>query len=122
MVRTIYGFPLPPADNLTWRAWCEVFVSARRHLDSDIRDQAAENFVTSALQQTDSEEVLKMVKKVGGHDNVAPDGNVGGLGKHLIIKLLRDDDYRGKAQYDTDTFWQLVDALLGVVEKDGLSS
>jgi hypothetical protein len=82
-----------------------------------------ENFKMSALQQTDSDEVVKIVKKLEGYSGMVHDDLVDTIRKHHAVKLLRNEGYcKALMLSNPDTLVQLIDDGLGMAEKNAMAS
>jgi hypothetical protein len=123
VVRIIYGFPLPAVVDLTWPSWFDLAVHVQRYFEPEVGRQAVENFKTSALQQTDSNEVIKIMGKLEGYSGMIHDDLVDTIRKHHAVKLLRNEVYcKALMLSDPDTLVPLIDDGLGMVEKNSMAS
>lgn len=122
-VRAIYGFPLPPVQSLRWANWFGLAVAARNHLTADVSEEASQKFMVSAMEQTDSDEVVKIMRTLILHDQSAHAKAVEELRKHHELKLLRSKNYRDDTLlYDVDVLWQHVDHLLDMVPENCINA
>jgi hypothetical protein len=123
LVRIIYGFPLPAAAGLTWPVWFHLAIHAQQYLEPEVGGQAVENFKMSALQETDSNEVIKITEKLDGYRGMAHDDLVETIRKHHAAKLLRNTAYRKElSEHDSDTLDQLIDYVVDMVEENSMDS
>jgi hypothetical protein len=123
LIRVIYGLPLPAANGLTWAVWLTMAVYAQHHLDQGVSDQVVHDFMTLAFQQTDSDEVIKITKKLDSYDSTDHDELVETIRKHHAVKLLRNKGYRKELSLsDPDILDQLTDYVLDTVEENSMAS
>jgi hypothetical protein len=122
-VRAIYGFPLPSAPDLLWASWFDIAVYAPKYLPPEVGEEAAQKFLTSCLQQTDSEEVVKILQKLDHHNHPAKTLDVEKIRKHHELKLLRNEKYRATLRLsDRETLMQHIDNLLDMLEQGSEAS
>jgi hypothetical protein len=119
LVRIIYGFPLPAANGLTWPVWWSMAMAAQRHLEKIIIDQVVQSFMTLACQQTDSCEVIKIMKELASYNSTDHDEFVETIREHHAVKLLRNKACRKElGEHDRDTLGRLIDHVVDMVEGD----
>ena len=91
---------------------------APKYLPPDVGDEAAQKFLTSCLEQTNADEVIKILQKLDHHDHPVKPFYFEEIRKHHELKLLRNKSYRATLLLsDQGTLWQHIDNLLDKVEK-----
>jgi hypothetical protein len=117
-IRAIYGFPLPPAEELVWASWLDIVIYAPTHLSPDVSEEAEQKFIRSCLEQTDMDEVAKILQILDGQTNSVDAERVETIRKHHELKLLRNKSYRAwLSVFDNGRLWQHMDDLVDVAEK-----
>lgn len=124
-IRATYGFPLPPAEELVWASWLDILIFAPTHLAPEVSEEAAQKFMTSCLEQTDSNEVVKIMQTLESYSSPAYSQaeRVEKIRKHHELKLLRNKSYRTHLiTFDEKRLWKHFDVLIEVAEKDGAAA
>ena len=122
-VRAIYGFPLPSATALVWASWFDIAMYAPKYLSTEVGEEAAQKFLTSCLEQTDPDEVVKILQKLDHHNQYAELLNAEKIRKHHELKLLRNESYRATLRLsDQNTLLQHIDNLLDRLEPHSVAS
>ena len=122
-VRAIYGFPLPSVTDLLWASWFDIAVHAPKCFPSEVGEEAAQKFLTSCLQQTDPDEVVKILQELDNHSHHAKTLYAEKIRKHHELKLLRNENHRAALRLsDQETLLQHIDNLLDRLEPGAATS
>jgi hypothetical protein len=94
-------------------------MDARRHLHREVSDQVVHNFVTLACQQTDSDEVIKIMKMLDSYNSTDHDEFVETIRKHHAVKLLRNKAYLEElCENHRGTLRRLIEYVVDPVKED----
>lgn len=125
-VRAIYGFPLPSVTDLLWESWFDIAVHAPKYLPPEVGEEAAQKFLTSCLQQTNPDEVVKILQKLDHHSHHSHHAKTlyaEEIRRYHELKLLRNKNYRATLRLsDQETLLQHIDNLLDGLEPGAVAS
>jgi hypothetical protein len=94
-------------------------VDAQVHLHQEVSNQVVHNFMTIACQQTDSDEVIKIMETIDSYKSTDHDEFVETIRKHHAVKLLRNKAYLEElCENHRGTLGRLIDYVVDPVKED----
>lgn len=132
IIRSFYGFPLPPAEELSCKDWFDVALCAAGCHEWEIQNQAKQNFLDLAFEQTDAYEILDTVYWaesgcVSAWEQTLDmerfrEGLSMQVRRHRCHKLIPDEHYRQLLVYNPELMLQHLDDLVAAAKDDASHS
>ena len=93
LVRMIYGFPIPEADEHSWGFWTNLITTAKHYLEPALSEKAVDSLLDVAHDMTDIDAIVQMLDVVEESKDVDLQSAVNVVRKDHALMLLEHEKY-----------------------------